>query len=123
VATVFVIDDDVSVCKALGRLIRSAGYDVEVFNGAAEYLARETPERPACLIVDIRMPNMSGIDLSRTIEGTAMGLPIVFITGHADDSVREQTLAAGGIDVLYKPVDDTVLFAAIERALARSVPN
>jgi len=118
---VFVVDDDASVRKALGRLIRSAGYDVEIFGAASEYLAREAPARPACLVLDIRMPDMTGIELQRTIEGTQMAIPIVFITGHGDDAIREQSLAAGAVDVLYKPVDDQTLLAAIEQALWRSV--
>jgi FixJ family two-component response regulator len=121
VATVFVVDDDASVRKALGRLIRSAGYAVEVFGAASEYLSRQVPDRPACLVLDIRMPGMTGVELQRAICGTKMYLPIVFITGHGDESIREQSLAAGAVDVLYKPVDDQVLLAAIDRALWRSV--
>jgi FixJ family two-component response regulator len=116
-----VVDDDASVRRALGRLIRAAGYNVEVLGGATEYLAREAPEPPACLVLDIRMPGMTGIELQRAIEGTHRALPIVFITGHGDDAIRDQTLAAGAVDVLYKPVDDHVLLAAIEQALWRSV--
>ena len=118
---VFVVDDDASVRKALGRLIHSAGYAVEVFDGAAQYLAREPPDRPACLVVDIRMPHMTGLELQRAIEGTRMAVPIVFIAGHGNDAEREQTLAAGAIDVLYKPLDDHALLAAIEHALWRSI--
>jgi FixJ family two-component response regulator len=92
-----------------------------MFSGAAEYLARSAPERPACLVVDIRMPGMTGLELQQAIDGTRMSLPVVFITGHGDDAIREQTLAAGAVDVLYKPVDDDVLLAAIEQALRRSV--
>ena len=121
--TVFVVDDDASVGKALGRLIRAGGYDVEVFSAAADYLARPAPERPACLVVDIRMPGMTGVELQRRIEGTQMGLPIVFMTGHGDDTMRRQTLAAGAVEVLYKPVEDQALFAAIELALRRSEPH
>jgi FixJ family two-component response regulator len=121
VPRVFIVDDDASVRKALGRLVRSAGYEVEMFSGAAEYLARSAPERPACLVVDIRMPGMTGLELQQAIDGTRMSLPVVFITGHGDDAIREQTLAAGAVDVLYKPVDDDVLLAAIEQALRRSV--
>ena len=117
---VFIVDDDASVRKALARLIRTAGYDVEAFGGAAEYLAREAPEPPACLVLDIRMPGMTGLELQRAIEGTRMCLPIVFITGHGDDAVRTQTLAAGAVEVLYKPVDDRLLLGAIEEALLRS---
>lgn len=120
-ATVFVVDDDASVRKALGRLIRSAGYAVEVFGAASEYLSRQVPDRPACLVLDIRMPGMTGVELQRAIGGTRMCLPIVFITGHGDESIREQGLAAGAVDVLYKPVEDQVLLAAIDRALWRSV--
>jgi FixJ family two-component response regulator len=123
VPTVFIVDDDASVRKALGRLVRSAGYAVEVFGAATEYLARPVPQPPACLVLDIRMPGMTGVELQRTIEGTQMCLPIVFITGHGDEAIREQTLAAGAVDVLYKPVDDHVLLAAIEMALSRSLPQ
>jgi FixJ family two-component response regulator len=120
VSRVFIVDDDASVRKALARLIRAAGYDVEAFSGAAEYLARDVPVPPACLVVDIRMPGMTGPELQRAIAGTCMCLPIVFITGHGDDAVRAQTLAAGAVEVLYKPVDDCLLLGAIEEALLRS---
>jgi FixJ family two-component response regulator len=117
---VFIVDDDASVRKALGRLVRAAGYEVELFGCAAEFLAREVSIRPTCLLLDVRMPGMSGIELQQTIGGTQRALPIVFITGHGDEAVREKTLAAGAVDVLYKPVDDRVLLAAIEEALSRS---
>jgi FixJ family two-component response regulator len=117
---VFIVDDDASVRKALGRLVRAAGYEVELFGCASEFLAREVSIRPACLLLDVRMPGMSGIELQQTLGGTQRDLPIVFITGHGDEAVRERTLAAGAVDVLYKPVDDRVLLAAIEQALSRS---
>jgi FixJ family two-component response regulator len=120
---VCIVDDDASVRKALGRLIRAAGYEVELFRCASEYLAREAPPRPACLLLDVRMPGMTGLELQRTIEGTQRAVPIVFITGHGDETIREQTMAAGAVDVLYKPVDDRVLLAAIAEALSRSVPH
>ena len=123
VPTVFIVDDDASVGKALGRLLRCAGYEVEVFNAAAQYLARSAPQLPACLVVDIRMPGMTGVELQRRIAGTQLALPIVFITGHGDEVVRDQSLAAGAVDVLYKPVDDRALLAAIDRALERSIPH
>ena len=118
---VFIVDDDASVRKALGRLIRAAGYDVELFCCPSEYLAREVATPPACLLLDVRMPGMTGIELQQRIGGTPRDLPIVFITGHGDEAVREKTLAAGAVDVLYKPVDDQVLLAAIEQALSRSL--
>jgi len=120
VPLVFIVDDDASVRKALGRLVRAAGYEVELFGCASEFLAREVSIRPACLLLDVRMPGMSGIELQQTIGGTQRELPIVFITGHGDEAVREKTLAAGAVDVLYKPVDDRVLLAAIEQALSRA---
>jgi FixJ family two-component response regulator len=116
---VFIVDDDASVRKALGRLVRAAGYEVELFCGASEFLARDAPHRPACLLLDVRMPGMTGLELQQTIGGTQRDLPIVFITGHGDETIRERTLAAGAVEVLYKPVDDRVLLAAIEQALSR----
>jgi len=118
---VFIVDDDASVRKALGRLVRAAGYEVELFGCASEFLAREAPPPPACLLLDVRMPGMSGLELQQTIGGTQRDLPIVFITGHGDESIREKTLAAGAVDVLYKPVDDRILLAAIDKALSRSL--
>jgi FixJ family two-component response regulator len=121
---VCIVDDDASVRKALGRLVRAAGYEVELFCCASEYLAREEPPpRPACLLLDVRMPRMTGLELQRTIEGTQRAVPIVFITGHGDETIREQALSAGTVDVLYKPIDDQVLLAAIAEALSRSVPH
>jgi FixJ family two-component response regulator len=120
--TVFVIDDDRSVRRALGRLLRAAGYQTELFEAAEAYLAREAPLRPACLLLDVRMPRMTGLELQRAVEGTPLELPIVFITGQADDEIG-QALAAGAVRVLYKPLDDTELLAAIDEALARSLPH
>jgi FixJ family two-component response regulator len=117
---VLVVDDDAPVRKALLRLIRAAGYDVEALEDAAAYLAREPTEALACLVLDIRMPGMSGLDLLHAIDGTSRALPIVFITGHGDEEVRSQALAAGAVEVLYKPLDDVALLSAIERAFSLS---
>jgi FixJ family two-component response regulator len=121
--TVFVIDDDPSVRKALQRLIRAAGYRVEVFASASAYAEESTPAPPACLVLDIRMPGMSGLELQQAIRGTPRGFPVVFITGHGDEEIRSQALASGAVDVLNKPIDETVLLGAIERALALSRPS
>ena len=89
--TVFLVDDDPSVRKALQRLIRCAGYEVELLADAAAYLTGSAPRAsPACLLLDIRMPGMSGFDLQSAIAGTDHALPIVFITGHGDEQVRAQ---------------------------------
>ena len=117
---VYIVDDDAPVRKALKRLVRVAGYDVEVFASAEEYLEREPVEEPACLVLDMRMPGMSGPELQRAVEGTPLYLPTVFITGHADGSDREQALADGAIEVLDKPVDVPTLLDAIDRALERA---
>ena len=114
---VFVIDDDASVRKALGRLIRAAGYEVEALENAAAYLRRAAPDRPACLILDVRMPSMSGLELQHAIAGTPLALPIVFITGHGAADVRSQAMATGCVDVLEKPLAEETLMNAIERAL------
>jgi FixJ family two-component response regulator len=116
--TVFLVDDDASVRKALQRLIRAAGYEVESFADAAEYLARPAPSPPACIVLDIRMPAMTGFDLQSAIAGTSRALPVVFITGHGDEDVRTQGLEAGAVEVLFKPIDEEALVAAIERALS-----
>jgi len=115
--TVFLVDDDASVRRALQRLIQSAGYAVETFADAATYLKRPTATPPACIIIDIRMPDMTGIELQNAIAGTKRALPVVFITGHGDEDVRAQALGAGAVDVLFKPIDEAALVAAIEKAL------
>ena len=115
--TVFLVDDDPSVRKALQRLIRAAGYDVESFADAAGYLAAAPPSSPACIVLDIRMPAMTGFELQSAIAGTSRALPVVFITGHGDDTIRTQALEAGAVDVLFKPIDEEELVSAIEKAL------
>jgi FixJ family two-component response regulator len=115
--TVFLVDDDASVRRALERLIRVAGYDVESFADAAGYLASAPPAAPACIVLDIRMPAMSGFELQSEIAGTPRALPVVFITGHGDESIRVQALQAGAVDVLFKPIDEEQLVSAIEKAL------
>ena len=114
------MDDDHSVRKALGRLLRAAGYEFELLDAAEVYLAGPPPQRPACLLLDIRMPGMTGIELQRAIQGTPMELPIVFITGHADEVIL-QSLSSSAVRVLYKPLDEVTLMAAIEQALDLSV--
>jgi FixJ family two-component response regulator len=115
---VFLVDDDPSVRKALRRLIVAAGFEVESFADAAGYLVAPPAEPPACLLLDIRMPVMNGFELQTAVAGTSRELPIVFITGHGDEDVRTQALGSGAVDVLFKPIDDAVLIAAIEKALA-----
>jgi two-component system response regulator FixJ len=118
--TVCIIDDDSSVRKALQRLIRAAGHRVEAFPSATAYLEAAPPTPPACLVLDIRMPGLSGLELQQRLQGTPSKFPIVFITGHGDDDVRTQAMASGAVEVLDKPLDEKVLLSAIERALDRT---
>jgi FixJ family two-component response regulator len=117
---VILVDDDDSVRGSLGRLLRAAGYEVEAFAGGDAYLGQTPPASPACLVLDMRMPGMGGLELARIIAGTALALPVVFITGHGDEAARREALAQGAVDVLFKPLDADALMAAIERALGRS---
>jgi FixJ family two-component response regulator len=120
---VVLIDDDASVRKSLQRLLLAGGYDVVTLADAASYLAGPPPPLPACLLLDVRMPGMNGFELQTAIVGTAHSLPVVFITGHGDEEVRARALALGAVDVLFKPLDEAVLFGAIERALARPIES
>jgi len=114
---VFVVDDDASVRKSLCRLIRAGGYEVEALEHAGLYLLCSAPIPPVCMLLDIRMPDINGLELQEIIAGTARDLPVVFITGHGDDDIRARALSAGAVDVLFKPLDEGVLFEAIDRAL------
>jgi FixJ family two-component response regulator len=119
---VIVVDDDAPVRRALQRLIRSAGYDVEVLEDAEAFLSHDVVEPPACLVLDLRMPGMSGLDLLNAIAGTPRSLPIVFITGHGDAEARSEALGAGAVDVLDKPLEQMALLQAIEQALSQPPP-
>ena len=118
---VFVVDDDEPVRRSLGRLLHTAGYEVELLPGAEAYLERAVPTRPACLLLDMRMPGMGGVELQHRIAGTARELPIIFITAHGDEALRRALIRTGAVDVLFKPLDADVLLEAIARALKMSV--
>jgi FixJ family two-component response regulator len=118
--TVFIVDDDASVRKALERLIRAHGYGVEAIDGGQAYLDHALPTAPACLVLDIKMPGVSGLDVQRQISGTARDLPIVFITGHGDEEECAEALRRGAVEVLHKPLEAEVLLSAIARAVAHS---
>jgi FixJ family two-component response regulator len=119
---VFVVDDDASIRKALMRLIKSAGYDVITFASAREFLDRARPKAgPGCLVLDVRMPGLSGLDLQRELLAADEMMPIIFISGHGDIPMSVKAMKAGAVDFLPKPFKDTVLLHAIEQALARAV--
>jgi FixJ family two-component response regulator len=115
--TVAVVDDDQSVRKALRRLLRSFELNVETFATAEEFLARAQGESPACLILDVRLPGMSGLELQQRLGSAGQRIPIVFITGHEDQQARLEALAAGAVDFLLKPFDEQVLLNAVSQAL------
>jgi len=114
-----VVDDDESVREALKGLLRSAGYAVAVFASAEAFLTSGQVDDPACLVLDVRMPGMSGVDLQDRLRASRIAVPVVFMTAHADANVRARVLAAGAVDLLQKPFGDQALLGAIEKALGR----
>jgi FixJ family two-component response regulator len=119
-ALVFLIDDDASVRKGVSRLLRSAGYNCETFASANDFLAREPHRGPTCLIVDVRMPGLNGMELQEVLLQRRREEQLVFITGHGDISMCSQAMKAGAVDFLAKPFGDDQLLESVARALSRS---
>ena len=117
---VFVVDDDPSVLKSVDRLVRSAGYRVEVFCSAREFMRRSAHDGPACLVLDVQLPDLSGLELQRTLAETAHSLPVIFISGHGDIPMSVRAMKSGALDFLPKPFSAEDLLRAIAAALARS---
>lgn len=115
---VFVLDDDPSVRRALSRLIRASGLSVQSFATADDFLARPRRKGAQCLVLDLRLTDMSGIELQSRLAKSHQDLPIVFISGYGTEEVRAHALRAGAVDFLNKPFDEDVLMKAIRRALA-----
>jgi len=118
-ATVVVVDDDASVRRGLERLLGCAGYNVESFASARDFLARGDYDRPGCLVLDVRMPGQSGLDLHRVLVESHHDIPVIFITGHGDIPMAVRAMKAGAVDFLPKPFDAQALLDAIERALVK----
>jgi FixJ family two-component response regulator len=118
-STVFVIDDDPSVRKALGRLLKSVSLQVAVFASADEFLKHPVPEVPACVVLDVRMPGLNGLDLQRALAEKDASLPIVFITGHGDIPMTVRAMKAVAVDFLPKPFNNHDLLAAVRHAITR----
>jgi FixJ family two-component response regulator len=116
---VFVIDDDESIREALHSLIRSVGLSVATFASAQEFLQSPRPDVPACLILDVRMPGLSGLDLQRDLAEANIHIPIIFITGHGDIPMSVRAMKAGAVEFLTKPFRDQDLLDAIQQALER----
>jgi len=117
---VFVVDDDVSVRESLESLIRWAGWQAETFASAREFLARPRALAPSCLVLDVSLPGLNGLDLQRIVANERADMPIIFITGHGDVPMTVQAMKAGAVEFLTKPFQDDVLLTAIRAALERS---
>jgi RNA polymerase sigma factor (sigma-70 family) len=115
--TVFIVDDDAAIRRALERLIRSVGLEVETFASAKEFLDRDPPEGPACIVTDVRMPGLSGLDLQKELSSSGLDLPVILITGHGTVPMSVRAMKAGAVDFLQKPVDDQVLLDTIHQAI------
>lgn len=121
--TVFVVDDDVSVRESLELLIRSAGWQPETFESAhefQEFLSRARVLAPSCLVLDVTLPDLNGLDLQRRISADQTDMPVIFISGHGDVPMTVQAMKAGAIDFLTKPLSDTALLNAIGEGVERS---
>lgn len=116
---VFVVDDDPSIRKGLERLLRSMGHDVEAFPTGQEFLARSLYDGPSCLILDVRMPGLSGLELQEKLLARETPMPIIFITGHGNIPMSVKALKAGAVDFLEKPFDEQVLLDAVNSALEK----
>ena len=118
-AAVFVVDDDASVRKALARSIQAAGLNVKTFASAREFLDQGPPEGPGCLVLDVRMPDLSGLDLQAELNSRNVQTPIIFITGHGDIPVTVKAMKGGAVDFLPKPFKVSNLLRVIQEALKK----
>ena len=116
-AIIAVVDDDASVREGLQSLIRSAGWRVETFVSAQEFLARLGAEAPSCVILDLQLPGLSGLDLQNRMAKGGLEIPIVFLTGHGDIPASVQAMKAGAVEFLTKPLDEQKLLQAIQEAI------
>ena len=115
--TIAIVDDDPSVRKGLERLIRSVGWKTETFGSAQEFLASARPEAPTCIVLDLQLPGLSGLELQKQMTEAGVETPIVFLTGHGDIPASVKAMKAGAIEFLTKPVDEQDLLNAIQEAI------
>ena len=118
-ATVFVVDDDDQMRAAMQRLLKSVGLRAEAFASPQEFLRRKLPDGPSCLILDVRLPGMSGLDVQRKLTETGLQIPVIFITGHGDIPMTVKAMKSGAVEFLTKPFRDQDLLDAIQQALQR----
>ena len=117
---VFVVDDDISVRELLEALVRCAGWQPETFASALEFLSRPRALVPSCLVLDVTLPGLNGLDLQKRIAADRIAMPIIFITGHGDVPMSVQAMKAGAVEFLMKPFSDDALLSAIRHAIERS---
>jgi FixJ family two-component response regulator len=117
--TVLVVDDDSALRESVGRLLRSLGLEAQLFASISDFLESDPPDGPACLVLDVRMPGKSGLDLQRELAAANRALPIIFITGHGDIPMSVQAMKGGAIEFLTKPFRDQDLLDAIQLGLSR----
>jgi FixJ family two-component response regulator len=115
---VSVVDDDESVRESLPDLLRELGFSARAFSTAQEFLSSDSFGRTKCLILDVAMPGMSGLDLQHELRRRGQNIPVIFITAHKDDAMREQALKEGAVEFLYKPFSDTALLHALHAAVS-----
>jgi RNA polymerase sigma factor (sigma-70 family) len=118
--TVYVVDDDTSLRKALARMFKSVGVAVETFDSADAFLNYQRPASPACLVLDVRMPEVDGLALQTRLKAAGTDIPVVFITGHGDVTSSVRAMKDGAVDFIEKPVDEGELLTAVRSALERS---
>lgn len=120
---VFIVDDDAAVRNSLRLLVKSIGQTAEVFSGAQEFLATYEPQQPGCLVLDVRMPGMSGLELQQQLNLRGAVIPVIFITGHGDIPMAVEAMQHGAFDFLQKPFRDQDLIDRIQRALQKDREN
>jgi FixJ family two-component response regulator len=119
--TVFVVDDDAAVRRSLTRLLRSAGWNAEAFASAGEFLERAPASGPGCVLLDVQMPDMNGLELQERLSAAGIALPVVFLTGKGDIPMSVHAMKHGAVNFLVKPVEEDVLFQALDEAFKRQV--
>lgn len=118
--TVFVVDDDEAVRDSIRVLLETSGFRVEDFASPADFLSSDAPGRPGCLLVDVRMPGMSGLEVQLHLAETGSALPVIVITGHGDVPLAVQAMKAGAVDFVQKPFDEEIILTAVRTALDRA---
>jgi two-component system, LuxR family, response regulator FixJ len=122
-STVFVVDDDHAVRRSLEMLIRSVGLRVQTFSSAQEFLDGYDPDTPGCLVLDVRMPRISGLELQQTLTEKRIDIPVIIVTGHGDVPIAVRALRNGAVDFLEKPYSDQVLLERVNEALQSDLKN